>query len=320
MSLIIQWLQQAFPPAPTWHPTDIPDLSGKVALVTGGNAGIGREIVKELLRKNARVYLAARSPPKASAAIESLATETGRTAEFLQLDLSDLGPVRQAALEFKCRESHIDILYLNAGLMLPPVEDLTAQGYDLTFGTNVIGHFLFLQLLYPLLVAAATPGPARIVWTASFAHYQVPGDLLNYATFTDGPERRNVRRGMFTIYAQNKLAQVALSSYLAKRAAEAGDNVASIAVDPGNIRSEIFRGDKPWYLLLWYERFIMYPTAYGAITPLYAGTAPEALAYNGKYLRPWARPGDPNRAALDSREQEKLWGWLEVQLENYLAV
>ncbi|TFK89005.1 NAD(P)-binding protein [Polyporus arcularius HHB13444] len=233
----------------SWHPTDTPDLSGKVALVTGGNAGIGREIVKELLRKNARVYLAARSPHKA--------------------------------------RTH---LYLNAGLMLPPAEDLTAQGYDLTFGTNVIGHFLFLQLIYPLLLAAPAPGPARIVWTASFAHYQVPGDRLNYATFTDGPERRNVSRGMFDMYAQSKLAQVALSSYLAKHAAEVGDNVASTSL-------EIFRGDKPWYLLLW-DRFIMYPTAYGAITPLYAGTAPEALTYHGKYLRPWARPGDPNSAAL----------------------
>ncbi|KAI0708181.1 NAD(P)-binding protein [Cerioporus squamosus] len=318
MALLIQFLQQAFPPAPTWHPADMPDLSGKVVLVTGGNAGIGREIVKDLLRKSARVYLAARSPPKAREAIESLTRESGKTADFLQLDLSDLDAVRAAAEEFKRRESHTDILYLNAGLMLPPVEDLTAQGYDLTFGTNVIGHFLFLQLLYPLLLAAPAPGPSRVVWTASFSHYQVPGDRLDYATFTDGPERRNVRRGMFTMYAQSKLAQVALSSYLAKRAVEAGESVVSIVVDPGNIQSEIFRGEKPWYLRLW-ERLIMYPTAYGAITPLYAGTAPEALAYNGKYLRPWARPGDPSPAALDSREQERLWVWLEAQLKAYLT-
>ncbi len=101
MSLFIQWVLQAFPPAPTWHLADMPDLSGKVVLVTGGNAGIGREIVKELLRKNARVYLAARSPVKAREAIELLKAETGKTAEFLQLDLSDLDAVRVAAQEFK---------------------------------------------------------------------------------------------------------------------------------------------------------------------------------------------------------------------------
>ncbi len=101
MALFIQWIQQAFPPAPTWYPADMPDLSGKVVLVTGGNAGIGREIVKQLLRKNARVYLAARSPAKAREAIQSLTAETGKTAEFLQLDLSDLDAVRTAAQEFK---------------------------------------------------------------------------------------------------------------------------------------------------------------------------------------------------------------------------
>ena len=135
--------------------------------------------------------------------------------------------------------------------MLPPVEELTAQGYDLTFGTNVVGHFLFLQLLYPLLLSAPAPGPARVVWTSSFSHYQVPGCRLDYATFFDGPARRNVKRGMFTMYAQSKLAQVTLSAYLARRAADEGHNVASIALDPGNILTEIFRGDKPWYLRLW---------------------------------------------------------------------
>ena len=79
----------------------MPDLSGKVVLVTGGNAGIGREIVKELLQKNDNVYLAARSQSKAQEAITSLETETGKTAEFLQLDLSDLQAVRTAGEDFK---------------------------------------------------------------------------------------------------------------------------------------------------------------------------------------------------------------------------
>ncbi|KAI0708168.1 NAD(P)-binding protein [Cerioporus squamosus] len=297
MALLIQWLQQAFPPAPTWHPADMPDLSGKVVLVTGGNAGIGREIVKELLHKDARVYLAARSPGKAEDAIQSLTAETGKTAEFLQLDLSDLNAVEAAAREFKRRESHIDVLYLNAGLMLPPVDDLTAQGYDLTFGTN---------LLYPLLVSAShrpdeSSDPARVVWVSAFANYLVPGGKLDYTTFTDGPARRNVKRGMFAMYAQSKLAQVTLSAYLAKRAAEADENVVSIALDPGNIPVD--------------KRMIR---TYGAITPLYAGTAPEALASNGKYLRPWARAGDPDPVAFDRRKQEKLWAWLEEQVKAYL--
>ncbi len=139
--------------------------------------------------------------------------------------------------------------------MLPPVDDLSAQDYDLTFGTNVIGHFLFLQLLYPLLDSVShrpdSSDPARVVWVSGFANYLVPGGKLSYPTFTDGPARRNVKRGMFAMYAQSKLAQITLSAYLAKQAAEAGENVVSFAVDPGNIQSEIFRGDKAWYLRLW---------------------------------------------------------------------
>lgn len=95
-----QWLKAAFPPPRTkWTPDDIPDLSAKVALVTGANTGIGREIVAALLRKNARVYLAARSPDKAQKAIDVLAKETGKTALYLKLDLSDLAAVRASARE-----------------------------------------------------------------------------------------------------------------------------------------------------------------------------------------------------------------------------
>ncbi|KAI0744855.1 hypothetical protein C8Q76DRAFT_764360 [Earliella scabrosa] len=238
----------------TWTPEDIPDLSGKVALVTGGNTGIGRET-------NAKVYLAARSPDKAHKAIEELAAETGgKTAHFLQLDLSDLSAVRDAAYDFARRESRLDILFLNAGIMCPPADQLTAQGYDLTMGTN----------------------------------------------------RRKV--GTFAMYAQSKLAPVALSAHIAARR----EPVVSIVVDPGHTTSEIFHRDKAWYWRVW-EYLITYPTPYGAITPLYAGTAPEAAAYNGKYLRPWARPGLPNPSAYDAKEQQKLWDWLEKQVEPYMT-
>ena len=133
--------------------------------------------------------------------------------------------------------------------MFPPIDALTEQGYDLTIGTAVIGHHLFLRLLYPLLLAAPAPGPARIVWTASFTHHHVPGGRLNYATFTDGPERR--KTSMFMLYGEAKLAQVTLSVYLANRAKERGEAVTSIALHPGNINTEIFRDKQTWYMKLW---------------------------------------------------------------------
>ncbi|RPD54182.1 NAD(P)-binding protein [Lentinus tigrinus ALCF2SS1-7] len=308
-----QWLQESFPPAPKWRPEDAPDLTGKVVIVTGGNAGIGREITKGLLKKNAKVYIATRSEDRAREAIDVLTTETGKKAAFHQLDLSDLAQVRESAQAFAKRESHIDLLYLNAGVMLPPIDALTKQGYDLTVGISLIGHHLFLRLLYPLLLAAPAPDPARIIWVASFAHHHVPGGRLNYATFTDGPERR--KTGLFLLYDEAKLAQVTLSVYLANRAKERGERVVSIALHPGNINTEIFRDKKSWLLKLW-VRVYPWPTPYGAITPLYAGTAPEAVEH--KYLRPWARPGSPNLIALDVTEQDKLWNWLEEQVKDYL--
>ncbi|KAI1784263.1 NAD(P)-binding protein [Ganoderma leucocontextum] len=321
MSQPFQWLIQAFPPAPKWRPEDMPDLSGKVVLVTGGNSGIGFEMIKSLLRKNAKVYLAARSQQKGEEAIRTLTDDTGKTAEFLQLDLNDLAAVRTSAQEFAKREPHLDILFLNAGVMFPPPEQLTAQKYDATVGVNVVGHHLLLRLLHPLLVSpspspASHPGPARIVWTSSSANYLVPG-RLDFSTFTDRPARQPEKVDTFAMYCQSKLAQIQASALVARRAADAGEDVVSIAVDPGNIRSDIFRGTSSFIYWLW-DKLVSYPVPYGALTPLYAGTAPEALAYNGKYVRAWARQGWPHPASYDREQQEQLWSWLEEQVKDYL--
>lgn len=101
IDVIIRTLTQFWPPASKWTPTDMPDLSGKVVLVTGGNAGIGKEMIKYLLQANARVYLAARSRSKAMDAIGELERETGRVAEFLELDLGTLEKVKESAEVFK---------------------------------------------------------------------------------------------------------------------------------------------------------------------------------------------------------------------------
>lgn len=137
--------------------------------------------------------------------------------------------------------------------MYPPIDRLTAQKYDQTFGVNVIGHYLFFRLLYPLLTSPSSStqsqsSPSRVIWTSSSGNLTVNG-RLNFSAFTDGPARR--KAGTFNIYGQSKLAQIQLSTYVAKRAADAGDNVLSIAIDPGHIRTEIFRDKKSWYLILW---------------------------------------------------------------------
>ncbi|KAH9892803.1 NAD-P-binding protein [Cubamyces lactineus] len=310
---IYHLLRSIWPGKLTWSADHLPDLSSKVVLVTGGNTGIGREIVKRSLMKNAKVYLAARSQQKAERAIQELREETGKEALFLQLDLSDLSAVKKAVEEFKQRESQLDVLYLNAGVMIPPKDQLTAQGYDATFGTNVIGHYLLCRLLYPILSASGqSSDPSRLVWLASVGHYG-PRKLA-YETYVDGPARQKI--DLFDTYAQSKLAAVVLSMHFASKGAQEG-KVISIATDPGNIRSEIFRGDVPWYMRIW-EALVLYPVENGALTPLYAGSAPEAAAYNGKYMEPWARIGKPSSVALNVQEQERLHDWLDEQVRSFL--
>ncbi|KAJ8488637.1 hypothetical protein ONZ51_g3428 [Trametes cubensis] len=108
------------PPKARWGVADIPDLTGKVMIVTGGNAGIGRETVKALLLHNAKVYMASRNEEKALAAITQLERETGRRAIFLKLDLANLSSVKAAAQEFMSKETKLHVLFNNGGVTYPP--------------------------------------------------------------------------------------------------------------------------------------------------------------------------------------------------------
>lgn len=233
-----QRFSEMFPSKPTWTTADIPDLTGKVALVTGGNTGIGKETVKALLEHNATVYLAARTPEKAERAIADLKTTTGREAHFLKLDLANLRAVKEAAEDFLSKEIRLDILFNSAGVMMCPVQECTADGYDLQFGTNVLGHFYLTKLLLPALLAkssnSAANEPSRVVTTSSIGHN--PG-RLDFATFKDGPKRR--KAWTQTLYFQSKLGNIVFANELARRYGDQG--LVSTSVNPGNLDSDLYR-------------------------------------------------------------------------------
>ncbi|KAI0029797.1 NAD(P)-binding protein [Vararia minispora EC-137] len=302
-------VSQMFPPKPTWGVNDIPDLSGKVVIVTGGNTGVGRETVKPLLAHGAKVYIAARNEAKTKSAIEDLKKETGKEAVSLQLDLADLVSVKAAAEEFLSKESKLDILFNNAGVMACPVEQLTKQGFDMQIGTNVLGHYYFTQLLLPALKAVHANNPsekARVVITSSSAMYVTTLDL---DIFEDTPKRR--KQSPMALYNQSKHANVVHAREFARRY---GDDIVTTSLNPGNIRTELQR------YLAGVQRFIilrlLHPAPLGALTQLYAGTAPEAANLNGKFLIPWARVGAARKEALDPQTGEKLWSWLESHSQN----
>jgi retinol dehydrogenase-12 len=169
------YVSQMFPPAATFTETHTADLSGRVYIVTGASAGVGRELARLLYSRNGTVYVAARSSERAAAAIkwaqEAHPQSTG-VLHFLRLELGDLTTVRPSVDEFLARESRLDVLFNNAGVMVPPQGSTTKQGLELQLGTNCVGPFLLTKLLTPVLLRTAretAAGEVRVVWVSSMA-------------------------------------------------------------------------------------------------------------------------------------------------------
>ncbi|KAJ7642051.1 NAD-P-binding protein [Roridomyces roridus] len=309
--------RQFFPPRAQWSVDEIPDLTGQVMLVTGANTGIGKETAKALLEHNAKVYIAGRSESKCTEAIKDLEAKTGKRAEFLQLDLTDLAAVKKAAEEFNRKESKLNVLFNNAGVMWPPIDQLTAQNIDLAFGTNVLGPFYFTKLLLPTLIStAATSGTkSRIVTTGSLGtQLHPPEEGINYNVLLDGPARR--KKDKVYLYGNSKLGNGVVSSELARRYGDQG--IVSIGVNPGNLRTKLARHEKS-AILLTILRWLCYPVPMGALTQLWAGTMKAAEGLNGGWLIPWARIGTMPPAAADPAAGKALWTWLEEQVDRFEA-
>ncbi|KAH8110293.1 NAD(P)-binding protein [Phellopilus nigrolimitatus] len=311
MGAVSSFISESWPPKSHFNVEDIPDLSGKVVIVTGGYSGVGKETVKALLSHNATVYLAGRSKDKAEEAIKELKETSSNEPVFLQLDLASLASVRQAAEEFLSKEKKLHVLFNNAGVMYPPVSELTTDGYDLQFGTNVIGPFYFTTLLLPALFEGAkdsADGKARVVTTSSIGHTMFPA--IDYETLVDTPKRQKL--STHNLYCQTKLANIMFARELAKRFADQG--IVSTSCNPGNLRTNLQRytAGMEKKILFW----LCHPPALGALTQLWAGTSPETVDFNGKYLIPWARVGQASKAATNDGESEKLWNWLDEQIQK----
>ncbi|KAJ7476685.1 NAD(P)-binding protein [Mycena latifolia] len=307
--------------APKFNPTrDVPDLSGKITLVTGGNSGIGYETVKVLLLKNAKVYLAARSPAKAKEAIAQLETETGKRAEFLELDLADLRSVRKAAEDYLAKESRLDILFNNGGVMIPPNDQLTAQGYDLQFGTNVIGHFMFTELLLPALTAshAHFSIPARIINTSSTGHTVAPAREIFFMTLKGGPERDALVKkwgklvAPWNLYGASKLGNIIMSDHYAMNHA---DVLVSCSLHPGLIKSGIQRHGPG--ILKFVKTLAFSPTPVGAYTQLWAGTTASPEEINGKYFLPVGKATPPGGRTGDKELAAEVMEYLKAAVADF---
>jgi NAD(P)-dependent dehydrogenase (short-subunit alcohol dehydrogenase family) len=225
----------------SWTLADIGDQSGKRVLITGANSGIGYYAALELARKGAHIVLACRDPRRAEAAMTAIRAATpGARLELAQLDLASLSSVREFAERELAQRRPIHILINNAGVMAPPARLETADGFELQFGTNVLGHFALTAWLLPALEQAAAEAAERprIVTIASIAH---KGGQLDFEDLQSTRSYSPMRA-----YRQSKLADLMFGFELDRRLREAQSRVMSVAAHPGVADTNLFSsGDYP---------------------------------------------------------------------------
>ncbi|HVB45113.1 MAG TPA: SDR family oxidoreductase [Streptosporangiaceae bacterium] len=271
------------------------DLAGRTFLVTGANAGIGYATAMDLARRGGRVHVACRSAAKGAAAVAAISAETGsEQVRYLHLDLADLAGVRQSAQDFLALREPLHVLINNAGV--GGQRGITADGFELHFGVNHLGHFALTQELLPLLQDS---GQARIVNVASEAHQEakdIDFEALRSRTksITGLPE-----------YAVSKLSNVLFTQELARRLA--GTSVTAYALHPGVVASEIWRR-VPWPARKLMTRRML-TIEQGARTSLYCATSPEVAGASGRYYDD-CREADPSAVATPELAA-MLWEYSE---------
>ena len=213
----------------SWSTADIPDLSGRVAVVTGANGGLGLETARALAGAGAHVVMAARNQEKAAAAVEELRAGSPRgTVDVIELDLGSLASVRQAADAILAAHQSLDLLVNNAGLMAIP-ERRTEDGFEMQFGVNHLGHFALTSHLLPALLRAPA---ARVVSITSTAHH------MGRRVSADNPHLTG-RYGPWRAYGQSKLANFHFGIGLQRRLAAAGASASSLIAHPGLSDTEL---------------------------------------------------------------------------------
>ena len=286
-----------------WPGAQLTDLTGKTALITGANSGIGFYAAQGLVQAGARVILACRNAEKAAQAVAQI----GPQARFELLDLADFESIHAFAQRLQTQTDKIDILLNNAGVMAPPARQTTRQGFELQFGVNFLGHFLLTSLLWKQI--CNTPAP-RVVQVASVAHRR---GRLNW----DDLQSEQHYHGRNT-YRQSKLAMLVFAQALARKAVQNHWPVCSVAAHPGIAATELVRnGPGPKSLIAFLQKiaapWIQQSAEAGAWPLLAAATDP--LASQGAYYGPQGRleyRGPPGPAiiephAQDTPNEETLW-------------
>ncbi|KAM7300801.1 retinol dehydrogenase 11-like [Ixodes scapularis] len=252
-------------------------LEGKTVIVTGGNAGIGKETAKELARRKARVILACRNLEKADKAMQEIFEETQQKVVIKRLDLASLRSVREFADDILKTESRLDVLVNNAGLINDTSKvQLTEDGYEVCFQSNYLGHFLLTILLSELLKKSA---PSRVINLSSILHH-----IGSTANLHDKATGNHPWTHPVLVYSNTKMAMLVFSRALAAKLKPHGVTVN--AVHPGPVKTSIAQGASfsvSLFFTFIFNYFGKTPHE-GAQTSIYAAVEPSLVNETGKYF------------------------------------
>jgi NAD(P)-dependent dehydrogenase (short-subunit alcohol dehydrogenase family) len=289
----------------TWKAADVPDQARRIAVITGANNGIGYEAATVLAENGARVVLAVRGPDKGEQAAARIKERSPRADVVVQrLDLTSLDSVRGAADELKATYPHIDLLINNAGVAMTP-KGTTADGFELQFGTNHLGHFALRGLLLGHLLPAAG---SRVVTVSSLGHR-----ARATIDFDDLHAERHYDRA--AAYDRSKLANLLFTYELQRRLTAGGANTVAVAAHPGSSRTGLLRNSPGWIrtVATVVSPVVFQSAAMGALPTLRAATDPDVVGgqfYGPRGLgeqRGYPKPVRSSAQSHDEELQHRLW-------------
>jgi len=297
-----------------WTLDQIPQQTGRIAVVTGANSGLGFFTTRALALKGAKVIMACRNLDKGEIARQAIINEgVAVEPEVWQLNLASLESVKQFALKFAATGTRLDLLINNAGLMAVPYER-TEDGFEMQFGVNHLGHFALTALLWPIL--SKTVG-SRVVQVSSLAHH------FGKIRFEDIHWEKSYKK--WGAYGMSKLANLLFVRELTNKLAESGDKVTVAAAHPGYADTELqakgsrMKGNQLGaFSMNLLNKLVAQSGEKGALPSLYAATAKdvEQGAYFGPgglmKLHGWPVPDSPNKKLVNNEVAGKLWNVSEA--------
>lgn len=298
----------------SFDPSNLPSLAGKTICVTGGTAGLGKSSIVAFAKHGpAHILFTGRNAARADAVITSVKeTAPGVKVTFVPCDLASLASIASASKSITDTLSSLDILLCNAGIMgVPPA--LSADGYEVQFATNHLGHAALIKHLLPLLQStAASTGDARIVLLSSTGFSLAPSAGVRFDTLNtpqDGVFGHWIR------YGQSKLANLLYAAELARRYPQ----LSAVAVHPGVIATDLVGTLGFWDRMLVYSTNIgkMSTPEQGVYNSLWASSVPRSEFVNGDFYLPVGQHETNSKWIGDKELAGRLWDWTEKALEGH---